>query len=65
MKLECSPQIVGRGGGHSDIKFSENPSSSMRADGHDEANSRFSQFCINAKKLNQHVMSEQASLPML
>ena len=42
MKLEFSRQSFEE---YSNIKFHENPSS---ADTHDEANSRFSQFCERA-----------------
>jgi len=46
MKLEFSRQIFEK---YSDIKFNENLSiGSRRTNGHDEANSRFSQFCIRA-----------------
>jgi len=46
MKLEFSRQILEK---YSNIKFYENPSiGSRRIDGHDEANSRFSQFFIRA-----------------
>jgi hypothetical protein len=51
MKLEFSRQVFERG---SSIKFNKNPSGGSRvvpygrAGGHDEANSRFSQFGENA-----------------
>jgi len=51
MKLEFSQQIFEK---YSNIKFYENPFSGSRVvlcgwkDGHDEANSRFSQFCERA-----------------
>jgi hypothetical protein len=48
MKLELSRQIFGKKS--SNIKFRYNPSSWSRADGHIEANSRFSQFCERALK---------------
>jgi hypothetical protein len=49
-KFEFSRQIFEK---YSNIKFHQNPSNgkpsrSMRTDGHDEANSRFSQFCERA-----------------
>jgi hypothetical protein len=53
MKLEFSRQIFEK---YSNIKFYENPSSGSRAvpcaqtDRHDEANSRFKQFCARAYK---------------
>jgi len=51
MKLEFSRQIFEN---YSNIKFNENPSSGSwvvpfkRTDRHDEANSRFQQFCERA-----------------
>jgi len=48
MKLELSRQILEK---HSNVKFRKNPSSGSRVvpcgqtERHDEANSRFSQFC--------------------
>jgi hypothetical protein len=51
MKLEFSQQILEKS---SNIKFNENPSSDNRVvpcghtDRHDDANSRFSQFCQRA-----------------
>jgi hypothetical protein len=65
MKLEFSRQIFEK---YVNIKFHENPSSGnqvvtcgrtdeqtgRQTDRHDEANSRFSQFCERAKKLKKH-----------
>jgi hypothetical protein len=52
MKLEFSPQIFEK---NLNIRFNQNPSRGSRVvprrrtDGHDEANSRFLQFCKRAK----------------
>jgi hypothetical protein len=59
MKLEFSRQIFQR---YSNTKFHENPSSRSRVvlcgqtDGHDEAHSRYSQFCYRASKRNAKSM---------
>ena len=56
MKFELSQRIFEK---YSNIKFHDNPFRGSRVvpygrtDGHDEANSRFSQFCEGAKKKKQ------------
>jgi len=60
MKLEFSQQISEK---YSNIKFHENPSSGSpvvpcgQTDGHDEADSRFSQFCESALKTSNRLGS--------
>jgi len=65
MKIEFSRRLSQK---YSNIKFHENPSTGSRvvpcgqADGrtdrHDEANSRFSQFCERALKFNKAVQRQ-------
>jgi hypothetical protein len=65
MKLEFSRQIFE---GSSNIKFYQNPCSGSRVvpcgqtDGHGEANSRISQFCERAIKLNSCTTDKKTSL---
>ena len=64
MKTEFPQQIFGK---VSDIKFNQNPSSVraelfhayLRTDGHDGANSRFSQFCERASNSRQEQIADK------